>query len=152
MSQTVAMTGKDTITLNGRIFNDFADGTVAELTFPNDLVNLKTGKNGNTIYALNNTGRQCEFNLRLLRGSSDDKFLNALYLSQQGDFASFALIAGELIKNIGDGAGNITLDSYILSGGAIKRSVDAMENSDGDTNQSVAVWHLLFSNAPRSIG
>ncbi len=148
----VAMTGKDTITLNGRILNDFADGVVAELTFPNDSVNLKTGKNGNTIYALNNTGRQCEFNLRLLRGSADDKFLSALYLDQMGDFATFALMSGQIVKNIGDGNSNITLDTYILSGGAFKRGVDAMENSDGDTNQSVAVWHLLFSNAPRAIG
>ncbi len=149
---TVAATGKDTVTINGRILNDFADGTVAEITFPNDLVNLKTGKNGNTIYGLNNTGRQCEMNLRLLRGSPDDKFMNALLLSQMGNFSGFALMTGSFVKNIGDGQGGIVLDSYILSGGTIKRPADVLENSDGDTNQSVAVWHLLFSNGPRAIG
>ncbi len=148
----VSATGKDTITINGRILNDFGDGNVAELTFPNDLVNLKTGKNGNTIYGLNNTGRQCEMNLRLLRGSADDKFMNALLLSQMGNFAAFTLMTGEFVKNIGDGSGNITPDTYVLSGGTIKRQADALENSDGDTNQSIAVWHLLFSNGPRAIG
>lgn len=152
MATTVAISGKDTITINGRILNDFADGTVAEITFPNDLVTLKTGKSGNTIYGLNNTGRQCEVNLRLIRGGVDDKFLNALLLTQLSDFASFTLLTGTFVKNMGDGAGNITLDTYIMSGGTIKRPVDAMESSDGDANQSVSVWHLQFSNGPRAIG
>lgn len=146
------MTGKDTITLNGRVLNDFADGVVAEIQFPNDVVNLKTGKGGNTLYALNNTGRQVEVNLRLIRGTSDDKFLNSLYASMLNNFAGFALLVGTFVKNIGDGEGNIETDTYVLSGGAIKRGVNAMENSDGDTNQSVSEWHLIFSNAPRGIG
>ena len=149
---TASATGNDTITINGRILNDFADGNVAELTFPNDLVTLKTGKNGNTIYGLNNTGRQCEMTLRLLRGTADDKFMNALLLSQMGNFSAFALITGSFVKKIGDGAGGITLDSYILSGGTIKRPADAMENSDGNADQSISVWHLQFSNGPRAIG
>lgn len=149
---TVSMTGKDTITINGRILNDFADGNVAELTFPNDLVTLKTGKNGNTLYALNNSGRQVEVTLRLIRGSNDDQFLNALMLGAISDFANFTLLVGSFVKNIGDGLGNITADSYILSGGNFKRQTDVLENADGDINQSVSVWHLIFSNAPRAIG
>ncbi len=148
----VALTGKDTVTVNGRILNDFADGVVAELQFPNDLVNLKTGKGGNTLYGLNNTGRQAEVTLRLIRGSSDDKFLNAIFSSMLGNFSGFTLMVGTFVKNVGDGAGNIQTDTYIMSGGAFKRGVNGLENADGDTNQSVSEWHLVFSNAPRGIG
>lgn len=148
----VSLTGNDTVTIDGRIFNNFGDGAIAELVFDNDLAVLKTGKNGNTIYALNNTGRQVMLTLRLLRGSSDDQYLNAKLLNQNTNFAGFTLMVGEFIKNIGDGAGNIQLDAYILSGGIFKRQVGASENSDGDTNQSIAVWTLQFSNGPRAIG
>lgn len=152
MSQVVALTGKDTITINGRNLNDFADGVVAEIQFPNDLVQLKTGKGGNTLYGLNNTGRQSEVNLRVVLGSSDDAFLNALLLNMQSNFAGFTLIVGTFVKNVGDGLGNIKPVTYVMSGGVIKRPVNAMENSDGDPEQSVSQWHLLFSNAPRGIG
>lgn len=149
---TTALTGRDTITINNRILNDFADEVVAEITFPNDLVNLKTGKGGNTVYGFNASGRQCEMVLRILRGTPDDAFLNSILLSQNSNFSGFTLITGTMVKNIGDGAGNIRLDSYILSGGTIKRSVEIMESAAGDVNQAVAVWHLQFSNAPRAIG
>lgn len=148
----VALTGKDTITINGRNLNDFADGVVAEITFPNDLVQVKTGKNGNTLYGLNNTGRQSEVNLRVILGSSDDIFLNNLLLGMQANFSGFALMVGTFVKNVGDGAGNVKPVTYVMSGGVLKRSVGALENSDGDTNQSVSEWHLMFSNAPRAIG
>ncbi len=149
---TVSVTGRDTVTINGRILNDFADGNIAELTFPNDLVTLKTGKNGNTLYGFNYSGRQCEVTMRLLRGSSDDKFLNALLLTCNNSFATFALMTGEFTKNIGDGLGNIQTDTYVMSGGAFKRQTDVVENADGSTDQSIAIWHLIFSNAPRAIG
>ena len=54
---TIALSGNDTVVLNNRTFADFADGNVAELTFPNDIANVKTGKNGNSIYGLNETGK-----------------------------------------------------------------------------------------------
>lgn len=149
---TTSLTGKDTITINGRKLNDFADGNVAELTFPNDLATLKTGKNGNTIYGFNYSGRQCEVTLRLMRGSADDVFMNALLLTLKNNPPAFALMVGEFDKNVGDGTGQITVDAYILSGGTFKRETDVKENADGDTEQAVAIYHLIFSNAPRSIG
>ena len=60
---TTTITGKDTLTLYSRVFTDFADGDASLLSHPNDLVEMKTGKNGNTIYTKNETGKkQCEFN------------------------------------------------------------------------------------------
>ena len=72
-----ALTGKDTIEIGGRVFVDFGDGDVVNFTYPNELVTPKTGKNGNSIYAFNETGKQVDCVLRILRGSPDDKFLTS---------------------------------------------------------------------------
>jgi hypothetical protein len=149
---TTALTGKDTIQINGRILNDFADGDVAKLSFPNKLVEVKTGKNGNSIYAFNYTGRQAEMELRILRGSSDDKFLNNLLSLFTYDPSAFTLLTGTFSKNVGDGIGGYSVVTYIMSGGAFQKQVDVLENADGSTDQAVAVYSLIFSNAPSAIG
>lgn len=147
-----SLTGKDTVKINGRILADFGDGDTCNLTHPNDLVQVKTGKDGNSIYAFNNSGRQCDVTLRLLRGGPDDRYLNNLLSLFKNDPAAFVLLTGEFIKNIGDGKGGITQDIYILSGGTFKRNSDAVENTEGATEQAIVVYHLAFSNAPRAIG
>lgn len=148
---TVSLSGADTVTLNDRNFADFADGNFAELTFPNEIASVKTGKNGNSIYALNETGRQAEFKLRVIRGSSDDKYLNGLLAAQQNNFSATVLTVGEFIKKIGDGQGNITSDIYVVSGGIMTKPVDAKSNAEGDTEQSVSIYTFKFANAPRRI-
>lgn len=148
---TIALSGNDTVVINNRIFSDFADGNVAELTFPNDIANVKTGKDGNSIYGLNESGKQAEFKLRLIRGSADDKFLNGLLAQQQLNFAGFPLMTGQFIKKIGDGRGNIQSDTYITSGGVFTKQVEAKSNVEGESEQSVAIYTMKFSNAPRVI-
>lgn len=149
---TVAMSGQDSLMLNNRVLADFADGDVAHLTFPNDIAGVKTGKNGNSIYSFNASGKQCELKLRVLRGSDDDKFLNNLKAQQDGNFPGFALMLGEFTKKIGDGTGNIIGDKYIMGGGIFTKHVEAKSNAEGDTEQSVSVYTIKFSNAPRVIG
>lgn len=146
---TVAMSGSDTIKINNRILADLADGDCVALTFPNDIMQVKTGKNGNSIYGLNESGKQCEFTLRIIRGSADDKFMQNLLSQQQSNSAGFALMIGEFVKRIGNGAGAITNDTYITSGGAFVKQVEAKSNVEGDTEQSIAIYHIKFSNAPR---
>jgi hypothetical protein len=148
---SVALSGKDTITINGRVLADLADANVSELTFPNEIAALKTGKNGNSVYALNETGRQAELRLRLIRGSSDDKYFNGLIASQQADFAATVLATGQVVKRLGDGLGNILNDTYILSGGIMTKMVDVKSNVEGDTEQSISSYSMKFSNAPRVI-
>jgi len=143
------MSGSDSISINGRILADFADAAVAEITFPTEIASVKTGKNGNSIYGLNATGKQCDLKLRLIRGSSDDKFLNSLLAQQQANFAGFVLITGEFIKKIGDGLGNILSDTYIMSGGVFVKQVEGKSNAEGDSEQSVSIYQMKFSNAPR---
>ena len=149
---TIAMTGEDTVMINGRIFADLADVDAVALTFPNDIANVKTGKNGNSMYGLNETGKQSEVMIRVVRGSSDDKFMNNLLSQQQNNFAGFPLLVGEFTKKIGDGTGAIQRDTYIMSGGIFQRMVDAKMNVEGDTEQSVSIYRLKFANNPRAIG
>ena len=147
----VALSGSDTIVLNNRVIADVADGEVCSLQFPTDIANLKTGKNGNSIYSLNETGKQCEVKIRVIRASSDDKYLNNLIVQQQANFAGTILVTGEFVKKIGDGQGNISKDTYIMSGGIFTKLTEAKSNVEGDTEQSVAIYVLKFSNAPRAI-
>jgi len=148
---TIALSGSDSIIINNRIFADLADGNVAELTFPNDIATVKTGKDGNSIYGLNETGKQSELKLRLIRGSSDDKFLNGLLANQQLNFAGTTLMVGQFIKKIGDGVGNIKSDTYIMSGGVFTKQVEAKSNVEGESEQSVSIYTMKFSNSPRVI-
>lgn len=147
----VALSGADTLMINNRILSDLGDGDCVVLTFPNEIANLKTGKNGNSIYGFNESGKQCDLTIRVIRGSSDDKFLNGLLASQQANFAGTVLMIGEFVKKIGDGAGNVAGDTYIMSGGIFTKQVEAKNNVDGDTQQSITEYSLKFSNAPRVI-
>jgi len=152
----VSLTGNDTVAIGAtgaalRIFNDFGDGDTVNLDFPNNLVEAKTGKNGNTIYAFNATGQVVNATIRVLRGSPDDKYLNSemnLYLK---DPAAYPLLAGEFIKRIGDGTGAVINDVYKIGGGVVQKIPTVKENVEGDTEQSITIYIILFANTERSI-
>ena len=152
MGLSLSLTGNDTLKLRDRVFADFADGDYATLTFPNDIAALKTGKDGNTIYALNETGRQCELVIRVLRGSSDDKFLQNILATQKNNFSGFVTLEGELVKRVGDGQGNITTDTYLVTGGVFTKNVEVKSSAEGDTDQSVSVYTIHFGNNSRTLG
>lgn len=148
---TVALSGNDTININGTVLVDLADGDCVELDFPDNIAEAKTGKNGNSIYSLKETGKQCDVKLRIIRGSNGDSFLNNLLSQQQANFAGFVLMTGQFIKKIGDGQGNITSDTYIMSGGIFTKQVPGKDNTDGDVAQSVAMYIFRFTNSPRTL-
>lgn len=146
-----ALTGKDTIEIGGRVFVDFGDGDVVNFTYPNELVTPKTGKNGNSIYAFNETGKQVDCVLRILRGSPDDKFLNSLKLGMEGDFPSFVLLSGEFTKRVGDGLGNISNDKLTVNGGVFSKNFDTKDNAEGDTEQAIVTYNIKFTNSIRKL-
>lgn len=148
---TVALSGNDTITINNKLLADLADGDCVTLTYPNDIASVKTGKNGNSIYGLNESGKQCEVKIKVVRGSADDKFLNNLLVQQKANFAGTILMVGEFVKKLGDGLGQITSDTYIMSGGIFTKEVEAKSNVEGDTEQSTSTYTIKFSNAPRAL-
>ena len=149
---SVSLTGKDTIIIDTRILNDLGTGDVANLEFPNNLVEAKPGKNGNTIYAYNASGKLANVTLRVLRGSSDDKYLASRMQEYINDPAAFVLIAGEVIKRVGDGAGNITNDIYTMKGGVIQKIPGGKENVEGDTEQALSIYVIVFANNDRVMG
>lgn len=148
---TVSLTGNDTVVIAGLVLADLADGDFFTFTFDADLANLKRGKNGNAIFALNAMGVVASATLRLIRSSEDDKALDSLLQQQLQDFAAFELLDGIFVKRVGDGAGNVSADTYRMSGGIFKRQVDAKSNAEGDTEQSVSVYRFEFANGERAV-
>jgi hypothetical protein len=149
---TVALTGKDTHKANGRILSDFAPGDCVVIEFDGDLVNSKRGKNGNTIHALNESGKLAKATYRVLTGSADDKFFQNLLSSTENDFSQASLILGESIKRMGNGGGNINPVTYSMSGGVIKKKPGMKDNSDGDIEQAITTWEVTYADVTRTIG
>jgi hypothetical protein len=150
-STTVSLSGNDTLNVGGRVLTDFADGDFAELSFPNELMKVKTGKNGNSIFAFDSTGLQCDLKVRVIRGSSDDAYLNSIISRLKFDPARFVLVQGQLVKRIGDGQGNISHDSYLVGGGVPTKQVGGKSNAEGDTEQSVSIYEFKFTNTSRNL-
>lgn len=148
---TESLTGKDTTTLNDKVLVDFGDGDTVSITYPNNIMNVKKGKNGNTIYSFNATGGKAEVIMRILLGSKDDKFLNSLLANMEQDPPSFVLLKGQFVKRAGDGKGNVSRSVYDLSGGVFTKRVETKENVEADTDQTLAIYTFEFGNASRSI-
>lgn len=148
---TFTVTGNDTLVLNDRVFNDLATGKVTEVSLPNELVNVKTGKNKNSIIALNQQGYNGKLTVKLNRGSSDDQFLAAILSAMTGNFVATSLIGGSFTKQIGDGNGNVVNDVYTLGGGIISKIPGGEENVEGDTAQAEVTYEIKFCNCGRSI-
>lgn len=144
------ITGADTLIIAGSVINDFADGEISSITFPNEIAKAKTGKNGNTIWAQDAQGTNADLMLRIMRGSSDDINLQNMLISQQQNFPSFTLLTGQFVKQLGDGQGNTLSDIYNLLGGAFTKNVEVSTNVEGGTDQSVAIYHLKFAQVARA--
>ena len=144
-----ALTGSDSITINLRPLSCLADDDVSSISFPNEICTVATGKNRNTVYALNESGNNAEMTLRVLMNSSDDKFLNGLLAAQQADLPSFTLLTGSFTKRVGDGNGKVSYNTYPLQGGVFTKLPDVKDNVNGDKEQAVITYNLKFALAPR---
>lgn len=145
-----ALTGKDTIIINNIPLNDFADGDIGTVDIPNNIFEMQTGKDGNTIFALDESGSNATLTVRLLASSGDDKRLNGL-IPQSDNFASTVLLTGSLTKQIGDGEGNVSLNSYVMAGGMVQKIPNTKTNVNGDTSQAVVEYIIQFAKAARVI-
>ena len=148
----VALTGSDTIVVGGFILPDLMDGDVGSLEFPDDIVNVKLGKDGNAAYALNAQGRRGELKLRVVKGGPSDQQFNSYLREVEIDLPSFELLDGTLAQRIGDGQGGISTVAYNLGGGVPKKKPAGLSNVEGNTEQGVAVWEFTFAKAVRIIG
>lgn len=165
MADVIRLTGSDTITINGVILADFPAGEIGKLTFPTDISAVKTGKNGNAVIAINESGNQATLELRVLRGGIDDKLLDTLVTLYLSDSSKFVLMTGSVAKTLGTGVGTaigvdtpvsamdgvVAVDSYALSGGVPTKKVEVVSNVEGDVEQAVAKYTFQFVRAARSV-
>lgn len=145
------VTGNDTLSLNGHVFNDLATDDVTVISFPNQLFTRKSGKNGNTVFAQNGQGLNADMTLKVLRGSADDQFMQSLINTAPADFPSTVLLNGTFVKRLGDGQGNVVNDTYTLSGGMVSKIPDGKDNASGDTMQAEVSYQVIFASAARSL-
>lgn len=151
MPGSVSLTGNDVVTINGRVFHDFANGEVTKLEFDGELVKVQASKNGNVVYALNEDGKMSKLTLKLLAGSSDDRYINSLLASQVFDLSTFVLAVGSFVKRVGDGLGNVTNVIYNTLGGVVVKFPEASTDTSGSTDQSTVTWTLHFGSNSRAI-
>lgn len=147
----IALTGKDTIAIDGVPFLNFGPGDVFTLEFPNDLTSVEIGKNGNIAAALNANGKKAEVVLRTLRGSPEDIYLSQREAEFINDPPSFETYTGNFVKRIGNGAGSVTQDNYVAAFGVPKKQVMVKENTAGDVTQAIAEHYITFGQAIRVI-
>lgn len=165
----VSMTGDDTLVINGTVITDFADATVAELKFTNDLAVVKTGKNGNSLVAMNAQGLQAEMTIRVIRASPDDKYLQGILSNQSqaivpGQASSsstgISLANGTFTKVIISGtydptSGNVTNapvnDVYTMQFGIFSKFPEVKSNVEGDTEQSCTIYTIKWGFVTRNI-
>ena len=145
-----ALTGDDQIIINEMPLNDFPDGDIGTLSIQNNVADMTTGKDANTIFALNESGRNAVLTVRVLMSSKDDKRLNGL-IPQSSNFASYSLVEGSIIKQVGDGAGHISYNTYMLSGGMVNKLPDVKIIVNGDGQQAVVEYQIIFAIAARAI-
>lgn len=145
-----ALTGDDSIIINDIPLNDFADGDIGSLSLPNNMFEMQTGKNGNTIFALDESGNNATLTIRVLMSSNDDKRLNGMIPKSKG-FAQSVLVTGSVVKQVGDGQGNVSYNTYLLAGGMVQKKPDVKSNVNGDASQAVIEYVIQFAEANRAI-
>lgn len=130
---------------------DFADGTVAQLTAPNELSNMTTGYNGNSLAAHNEPGRQRALALRLVKGSSDDKRFNLNYNLWKNHDIRYKPLEMEFTKQIAHSDGSITNDKVTCFFGNPGAQPEQTTDVAGNTDQVVSVYSIKFGNSERSM-
>lgn len=148
---SLSLVGNDTIKIGDRLLADFGPGEVAKISYATELATVKTGKNGNTIFVQNASGFQASLEVKVIRGSSDDKALQTFLTSYRSDPVLYVVQNAELVKKLGDGAGKVTADTYVLTGGIPTKQVEAVVNVEGDTEQAISVYTWVFATSDRAI-
>lgn len=131
--------------------SDFADGTVAELSAPNELSTVTTGYNGNGLGAHNEPGRQRTLTLRLVKASSDDKRINETYELWKNRDSRFKPLEMSFTKNITHSDGNVTHDTVNCYFGLPSAPPVQSLDTTGNTEQVVSVYTFTFANYKRVI-
>ena len=133
------------------VLTDFADGTVAELSAPNELSSMTTGYNGNSLGSHNEPGRQRELTLRIVKGSGDDKRLNANYNLWKNRDLRFKPLSMTFTKKVAHENGSVTDDKVTCYFGLPSGQPAQVSDMNGNTDQVVSVYTIRFGNSERSM-
>lgn len=144
-----AIVGRDSLIIGGQVITGLADGDAIKLEPNGPVAAMKVSKDGNSIYAMQYSGIVVKLTIRLVRGCLDDITLNGQLQSWISNPTGFQTLAGSYVKAIGDGKGNIINEVYTLAGGIFESIPGGMQNMDGNTEQAVTVYTLLFRNDAR---
>ena len=150
-----AYTGQDTIVVedyDGKFtLSDFADGTVAEVTAPNEASTTNTGYNGNSLGAHNEPGRQRQVTLRVVKGSDDDKRLNTSYTLWQNKDLRFKPLKMDFTKRVSHSDGSVTNETQQCFFGLPVNPPVPMVDTTVNTDQVVSVYTFRFGNSKRTL-
>ena len=133
------------------VLSDFADGTVAELSAPNELSSMTTGYNGNSLGAHNEPGRQRELTIRIVKGSEDDKRFNTNYNLWKNRDIRFKPFNMTFTKNVAHNDGSITNDKVTCFFGLPTGQPTQMSDMAGNTEQVVSIYTIRFGSSERSM-
>lgn len=160
MTNQLRVTGNDIVQIGLSAsglttITSFADGDYARVTFPNDIMNFTIGKNRNMIAAYNAMGTLAELELRLLRGSKEDKFLQDRFPNFATERLNFNFIFAKIIKDLGvsnEGSEVARIEeTYTLNNGIISKAPEIVSNVSGSTDQGVVVWQIRFAEFTRTV-
>ena len=162
MSNSITVQGSDTIKVGSRTLSDFADGDVANLEFPQDMINMKTCYDGNTIVAYNHSGKHSTLKVRVLRASADDIALNNYIIQSYAAFSATPPITGKIVKKLGTGTASSSTstpsyndiaatDTYDLYNGVITKLPGSKTNTEGALDQAVTEYEIKFGSSLRTL-
>ncbi len=133
------------------ILSDFANGTVLQAQQTGSKSNTTTGYNANSLAAHDETGRQREVTIRIIKGSPDDKRLNRFYTMWDKHDLRYKPLNGQFTKVIGHGDTTMTNNTLSVFFGNPKDSPEEAVDRNGNTDQLVSVYVITFGNSERSM-
>lgn len=132
-----------TVTINGRVFTDLAQGDAVKIEFPNEKSSKTKGINRSSVIKKRMDGNEANVTVLVLKASADDVFLNNI-LNQ----SELIILDGSIKTNFTrDGVAGV--DSYALENGTLViHPEDTKNNVDGD---EVMSYKINFVSAIRMI-
>lgn len=127
------------------ILTDFAFGDIAKLTIPNDLMDLTTGKDSNTVFTFKAEGTNIDLEVRILLGSQNDIQLNSIVEGMKKDFVgtNFLNASVKRLYTLEDNAKKI--QEFSCQVGMLAKGAEFTENTEGNTEQGVNVYKIRFA-------
>jgi hypothetical protein len=149
MSQQFTLAGDSTLTLenlsgdNQRTIVELANQRAIAVSFPNDTGTMEPMKGG-AVFAVNVSAKAASLAVRVIKGGSDDAWLNQKLNELLNNRTSAIALVGSVIGNFGDGQGNLRKLTATLTFGFVKKRVDLITDYNGDTEQAISEYNIDF--------